>query len=60
MQEREAPRPGMTSLERVLARADAGAHEWLADRLLAREDIRGEAAPPPTVGDARQTVQAAG
>ena len=60
MQEREAGRTGMTPLERLLARADAGAHEWLADRLLAREEIRPDEAPPPTDEDARQPVEAAG
>ena len=60
MQEREAGRTGMTPLERLLARADAGAHEWLADRLLAREEIRADEAPPPTDEDARQPVEAAG
>jgi tRNA-dihydrouridine synthase 3 len=60
MQAREAARPGMTPLDRLLARADAGAHEWLADRLLARQEIDAADAPAPTTGEARQVVEAAG
>jgi tRNA-dihydrouridine synthase 3 len=60
MQEREAGRPGMTPVERLLARADAGAHEWLADHLLARAEVRADEAPPSTDGHARQPIEAAG
>jgi hypothetical protein len=60
MQEREAPRPGLTPLERVLARADSAAHEWLADRVLAGDEIRGDDAPSPAAGETRQVVEAAG
>jgi tRNA-dihydrouridine synthase 3 len=60
MQEREPRREAATSLDGLLARADADAHEWLADRLLAADDIVVADAPAPTSGDARSRVDAAG
>jgi tRNA-dihydrouridine synthase 3 len=60
MQEREARREGATTLEGVLARADGDAHEWLADRLLAADEIVVRDAPAASAGEARSTVEAAG
>jgi tRNA-dihydrouridine synthase 3 len=60
MQEREARREAATSLDGLLARVDADAHEWLADRLLAADDIVVADAPAPTSGEARPRVEAAG
>jgi tRNA-dihydrouridine synthase 3 len=60
MQEREARREGASTLDGVLARADADAHEWLADRLLAADEIVVRDAPEASAGEARSTVEAAG
>jgi tRNA-dihydrouridine synthase 3 len=60
MQEREARREGVSTLDRLLARADADAHEWLADRLLAADEIVVRDAPEAGAGEARSTVEAAG
>ena len=60
MQEREGRRAGLTSLDGLLARADADAHEWLADRLLGADDIVVEDAPEPSGSEARPTIEAAG
>ena len=60
MQEREARREGVSTLDRLLARADADAHEWLADRLLAADEIVVRDAPEASAGEARSTVEAAG
>lgn len=50
MQERESMDFGRTPLEQLLARQDPTAHAWLTDRLIAREPIDPEAAPPPEAG----------
>jgi tRNA-dihydrouridine synthase 3 len=47
MQQRESWTP-RTPLEALLARADAAAHGFLADRLLADEPVEPAAAPAPT------------
>jgi tRNA-dihydrouridine synthase 3 len=60
MQEREGARKGMMPLDVLLARTDADAHVWLADRLLARDAIVADAAPVTTGGEQQQTVEAAG
>jgi tRNA-dihydrouridine synthase 3 len=60
MQERERWREGATSLDTLLSRTDADAHEWLADRLLAADDIAFTDAPPVTGAEARPIVEAAG
>jgi tRNA-dihydrouridine synthase 3 len=60
MQEREVRREGVSTLDRLLARADADAHEWLADRLLAADEIVVRDAPEASAGEARSTVEAAG
>ena len=46
MQRRESWTP-RTSLEALLARSDAPAHEYLADRLLSEEPVDVDAAPAP-------------
>ncbi len=48
MQERESLTFARDPLEALLARQDEAAHAWIADRLLAREDIDPAAAPAPT------------
>ena len=60
MQEREATRDGMTHLAALLARTDADAHGWLADRLLAREELVVEDAPPAGLGTREVALEAAG
>ena len=60
MQEREGRGERQTSLDTLLARSDADAHEWLADRLLAADDISVADAPAPRSGEARSRVDAAG
>lgn len=59
MQHREASRDGMTPLEAVLARTDANAHAWLADRLLAGDDIGVDQVPAPS-GEAVSAIEVAG
>jgi tRNA-dihydrouridine synthase 3 len=46
MQEREPRREFASPLDALLARADAAAHAWLAERLVAQEAIDPDAAPP--------------
>jgi tRNA-dihydrouridine synthase 3 len=59
MQEREPRRAFASPLDALLARADAAAHAWLAERLVAQEAIDPESAPP--VSDvAEPEVSAAG
>jgi tRNA-dihydrouridine synthase 3 len=60
MQEREGRREGATALDGLLARADAQAHDWLADRLLATDEIVVHDAPEASGGEARSLVEAAG
>ncbi|MCX6545684.1 MAG: tRNA-dihydrouridine synthase family protein [Acidobacteria bacterium] len=48
MQGRDPRDFGRTPLEALLARGDAAAHAWLADRLVAHETVDPDAAPPPT------------
>jgi tRNA-dihydrouridine synthase 3 len=45
MQEREPGRELDSPLEELLARSDESAHRWLAERLVAREDVDPAAAP---------------
>ena len=60
MQEREARRDGLTPLDALLARTDADAHGWVADRLLAGDEIIAEYAPASRGAEARSGVEAAG
>jgi tRNA-dihydrouridine synthase 3 len=60
MQEREARREGMRPLDTLLARTDAGAHGWVADRLLACDEISVEDAPAQAGGEATSAINAAG
>jgi tRNA-dihydrouridine synthase 3 len=58
MQERESRTFARTPLEALLARPDAAAHAWLAERLIAREAIRPEDAPPaPAAGDEAEEIE---
>ncbi len=50
MQRRESGDPACTPLERLLARQDTAAIDWLAGRLLAGESIEAEHAPEPSDG----------
>jgi tRNA-dihydrouridine synthase 3 len=59
MQEREPRREFAGPLDALLARTDAAAHAWLAERLVAREEIEPDAAPPPSE-TAEPVVSAAG
>jgi len=59
MQTREERPWARSALEALLARTDASAHAWLADRLLAGDEIDPAAAPEPA-GEAEETVEAAG
>ena len=47
MQERAAHLTPRSPLEALLARTDTEAHGWLADRLIAADEIDAAAAPPP-------------
>ena len=60
MQEREATRDDMIPLDALLARTDADAHGWLADRLLDRDEVLASGAPPPISGEVAFSVDAAG
>ena len=60
MQEREARRDGLTPLDAMLARTDADAHRWLADRLLAGDEIVVDDAPPLGGAEAASLLEAAG
>jgi tRNA-dihydrouridine synthase 3 len=51
MQERQSDDWATTPLDRVLCRADAAAHEWLAGRLLDDAPIDPDEAPPISVAD---------
>jgi hypothetical protein len=46
MQEREPWRDVGSPLDALLARGDAAAHGWLAERLVARDDVDPAEAPP--------------
>jgi tRNA-dihydrouridine synthase 3 len=48
MQEREPRREFASSLDALLARSDTAAHAWLAERLVAREEIDPAEAPAPS------------
>jgi tRNA-dihydrouridine synthase 3 len=48
MQTRESDAWATAPLERLLARADVTAHAWIADRLIAGEEIDPHDAPAPT------------
>ena len=45
MQEREPGRQWTDSLDALLARTDSAAHAWLAERLLAGDEVRPSDAP---------------
>lgn len=60
MQVREPTRPARTPLEALLARADAAAHEYLADALVARAPVDPAGAPPPDVAREWEFVEAEG
>jgi tRNA-dihydrouridine synthase 3 len=62
MQEREPPRDFESPLDELLARGDTAAHAWLAERLVAREEIAPVDAPPPgdVVDDDGEAKLAAG
>jgi tRNA-dihydrouridine synthase 3 len=51
MQERQSDDWAATGLDRVLARADTAAHEWLAARLLDNSPVDPEDAPPISMPD---------
>jgi hypothetical protein len=51
MQEREPEQWATTELDRLLARDDEAAHQWLASRLVARDPIEPADAPPPSRAD---------
>jgi len=51
MQERESIDWTQTPLDRLLVRQDDAAHAWLAERLLAGDEIDPESAPPPSSDD---------
>jgi tRNA-dihydrouridine synthase 3 len=59
MQARESESWASTPLERLLARADAAAHAWLADRLVSGEPIDPVVAPAPSE-QTEPTVEALG
>jgi tRNA-dihydrouridine synthase 3 len=48
MQERESRREFESPLDALLARGDIGTHAWLAERLVAREDVVPAEAPSPS------------
>jgi tRNA-dihydrouridine synthase 3 len=63
MQEREAIDWAQTPLDRLLVRQDEAAHSWLAERLIAGDDVDPAAAPPPSAEDEdsrRRGVQVSG
>jgi tRNA-dihydrouridine synthase 3 len=60
MQEREAARPNVMPLDALLARSDIGAHEWLADRLLAGGMVAVDDAPAASSREAPSGIEAAG
>ncbi|HEX7085339.1 MAG TPA: tRNA-dihydrouridine synthase family protein [Vicinamibacterales bacterium] len=59
MQTREERPWARSPLEALLARADTTAHEWIADRLIAGDEIDPASAPEPA-GETEQVVEAAG
>lgn len=60
MQERESFIAWRDPLERLLSRADEAAHGWLADRLLAREEVEPEMAPDPGEAESRPLAEVEG
>jgi hypothetical protein len=62
MQEREPRRDFESALDELLARSDRAAHAWIAERLVARDEI--DPVEAPAVGEAAaedgDTVLAAG
>ncbi len=60
MQTREDPGWVRTPLEGLLARTDAAAHDWLADRMIAGEPIDPDAAPRPGEAVEELVVEASG
>ena len=59
MQAREEQPWARAPLESLLARGDRAAHEWMADRLIAGDDIDPASAPEPAA-ESEQIVEAAG
>jgi tRNA-dihydrouridine synthase 3 len=59
MQTREGSHWAQSPLDRLLARTDTAAHEWIAERLLSREPVDPELAPALSA-DAEVPIQAAG
>ena len=59
MQERESDAWAATPLERLLARSDEAAHQWLAERLVAGDGIEPDEAPLASSGE-EVLVEAAG
>jgi tRNA-dihydrouridine synthase 3 len=63
MQERESIDWAQTPLDRLLVRQDAAAHAWLAERLIAGDEVDPAAAPEPSAEDEdsrRSGVQVSG
>lgn len=60
MQEREPDMGARTPLERLLARGDAPALDYLTDRLLAEEEVDPAAAPAPDESRARDLAEVEG
>jgi tRNA-dihydrouridine synthase 3 len=60
MQEREPGRAFASALDELLARPDEAAHRWIADRLVAREEIDPDSAPGVSEPPARAELSAAG
>jgi tRNA-dihydrouridine synthase 3 len=57
MQERESLSFARTPLEGLLARQDPEAHAWLVERLMAREEVDPEAAPPPAPAAGERSIE---
>jgi tRNA-dihydrouridine synthase 3 len=60
MQTREPAGVATSPLEMLLARPDEAAHDWLSSRLVAREEIRAEDAPPPAGAEDEPAAQISG
>jgi len=60
MQTREPAPPGRSPLETLLARGDEAARAWLADRLIARDDVDPARTPEPSAVPDEAFVEAEG
>ncbi len=60
MQEREPERVFASPLEELLARPDESAHRWIAERLVAQEEVDPLGAPEPSDAAERAELSAAG